>query len=285
MGGERGLLSVPTPVSSLVSVVICSPSAQQRARFMDALRGRASVEFVSSLEELAQATRTNSKAIDVVVVPSQDASGEDSSRAIRAIAIERPRTAIVGYCRLGSQYSTDIRALAVAGVHHFVFLGIDDTGIAFRNVLDTARRKCAAEWVLDGLSGLVPPSLHPAVEAMLAKPDSVTSVRALANALGVNRKTLFNRCNRAEFLTPKELLIWVRLAFVAYLLETTGCTIERISIDLAFPSVTSLRNTMKRYTGRRASEIRREGGLTRVLGALADRVRFDRAPRDRLPLV
>lgn len=44
-------------------------------------------------------------------------------------------------------------------------------------------------------------------------------------------------------------------------------------MDLEFPSDTALRNTMKRYTGQRASDVRRRGGLSYVLGEFADRLR------------
>jgi methylphosphotriester-DNA--protein-cysteine methyltransferase len=108
---------------------------------------------------------------------------------------------------------------------------------------------------------------------MLAHPERVTTVPALATELGVHRKTLFNWCERAEFLPPAELLAWVRLALVAYHLESTGCTVEKIAIELAYPSDTTLRNTIKRYTGLRASEIRKNGGITRVIDALQHRLR------------
>src|SRR4249919_3676440 len=96
--------------------------------------------------------------------------------------------------------STVIRALAIAGVHQFVFAGIDDSGVAFRAVLDAARRQCAAEFIMQRIARLLPPAVQPMVEAVLARPDVVTSVNALANSMSVHRKTLFNRCHQASFL-------------------------------------------------------------------------------------
>lgn len=57
------------------------------------------------------------------------------------------------------------------------------------------------------------------------------------------------------------------------MLETTGCTIERIAIDLGYASDTALRNTIKRYTGQRASQIRDAGGVGQIIRALEDRIR------------
>jgi len=272
MRGEAALQSVPSFALGASSVIACETDPQQRARLTDALRGRSRVQFVQSFDQLLQILRTNTDTVDIVVLPSRDTTGSDAIRVIREIAVERPRVAIVGYCRAGAQYSTDIRALAAAGVHQFVFAGIDDTGVAFRAVLDAARRQCAAECVMEALGAVVPATLHPMIEAALAKPHSVTSVPTLAGALGIHRKTLFNRCERSAFLPPAELLTWARLALVAHILETTGCTIETIANDLAFASDTALRNTMKRYTGLRAGEIRSNGGLVCVIAALVERI-------------
>lgn len=111
------------------------------------------------------------------------------------------------------------------------------------------------------------------LEATLARPDAIKTVPELGAALGVHRKTLFNHCRRASFLAPAELIAWGRLAMVAYMLETTACTIERIAIELGYASDTALRNTFKRYTGRRAGEIRSAGGVDAVVSALQSRLR------------
>lgn len=60
---------------------------------------------------------------------------------------------------------------------------------------------------------------------------------------------------------------------VAYMLETTACTIERIAIELGYASDTALRNTIKRYTGPRAGQIRNAGGVDAVVSALEARAR------------
>jgi AraC-like DNA-binding protein len=245
---------------------------QQRARLVDATRGRAELRVVESFDQLRRALRSTIDDVDVVVLPPRDSAGSDAVHLIRELVVERPRVALVAYCHAGSQYSTDLRALAAAGVHQFVFNGIDDSGVAFRAVLDAARRNCGAEWVMRQLAPVIPASLHPMVEATLAAPDVVTNLPTLAAVLHVHRKTLFNRCERADFLAPAELVAWVRLALVAYLLATTGCSIETIAMELAYPSDTSLRNAMKRYTGFRGGEIRERGGVDAVVRALRKRL-------------
>src|SRR5262249_34089790 len=122
------------------------------------------------------------------------------------------------------------------------------------------------------LRPVVPPQLHRLVEAILAHPDRVTTIPALASELGVHRKTLFNWCERAAFLPPAELLAWARLALVAHHLESTGCTVETIALEPSYPSDTTLRNTTEGYTGVRASEIGSGGGVGRVIESLRRRL-------------
>ena len=132
------------------------------------------------------------------------------------------------------------------------------------------------------LAPVVPSRLHPMLEATLARPDAIKTVPELGAALGVHRKTLFNHCRNASFLAPAELIAWGRLAMVAYMLETTACTIERIAIELGYASDTALRNTIKRYTGQRAGQIRNAGGVDAVVFALEARARGGEARRLRL---
>ncbi len=272
MRGEGALRHVPIG-SDQPTVVACAVTAVQRSRLIDALRGRVSLDFSPAFEALSESLQRSPEPIDAVVLPARDASGQEAIRVVREIAANRPRTAIVVWCDARSYHSLEIRALAVAGAHQFLFAGIGDDGVALRAVLDLARRQCGAEWLMTRLAPLAPSQLHPMLEAALARPDSIKTLRDLASALGVHRKTLFNHCRRARFLAPAELIAWARLAMVAYMLETTGCTIERIGIELGYASDTALRNTIKRYTGRRAGQLRDAGAVDQVVHAFDERAR------------
>ena len=271
MLGEAALLSV-APDDRERTVVACGLDVRQLARLYDALRRRATVRDVRTFEELSQVLRTRPEYADCVVLAARDPAGQDAAGAVQEITTAWPRTAVIAYCRAGLQHSADLRALAIAGVHQFVFDGIDDTGVAFRTVLDAGRQTCAAEWLMRHIGPLFPPVLHPMLEAGLAKANEITTVTQLAYKLCLTRTTLFNRCVRAGSLMPEELLVWTRLAVVAFYLETTGCTIESIAYQVGFASDNALRNTMKRYTGLTASQVRASGGVARVVLALKSRL-------------
>jgi methylphosphotriester-DNA--protein-cysteine methyltransferase len=272
MGGETALLSVARPVLAGRTVIVCALSPRERARITDAVRGRASLQTIDTFDSLRRVLRTSIEMIECVVLPYRDATGQDSIATIREIVVGRPRVAVVAYCDGGAKYGTDIRALAGAGVHQFVFAGIDDTGVTLRAILESARQHCAADNVMQQLASLVPPKLHSMLEAALSKPDQVVTVTALAERLGVARATVFSRCKQACSIGPEELLTWARIALAAHFLETTGCTIETIARELSFPSDVSFRNTIKRYCGLRASEVRIAGGVSVVARALQQRL-------------
>ena len=277
MRREGALQRVPFP-SDQPTVVACAVTPLQRSRVIAAVRGRATLAVYATFAELSAALERSPEPIDAVVLPARDPNGQEAIRVVREIAEGRPRTAIVVWCDAAAHHSVEIRALAVAGAHQFLFAGIDDDGVALRAVLDLARRQCGAEWLMARLAPVVPSQLHPMLEAALARPDAIKTLPDLAAALGVHRKTLFNHCRRARFLPPAELVAWARLAMVAYMLETTGCTIERIGIELGYASDTALRNTIKRYTGQRAGQIRDAGAVEQVIRALEERSRRPARP-------
>jgi len=273
MAGARALQRVAMGLFGGASVLACALDRLELARLSDALRGGAELTIAPSFAELRESLRSSTREVNAIVLPARDASGESARRTIRDIAAERPRAAIVVYCQPGWQYDTDLRSLAAAGAHQFIFGGSNDTPADFRAVIKSAQSQCAAECVLQLLESCVPGPLHPVFEAAVSRPQQITDVLSLAAALGVHRKTLFNMCTRHHFVPPAELLAWARLVLVGYLLETTGCTIETIANELSYPSPTALRNAMKRYTGYTASDIRANGGSSAVIAALERRLR------------
>jgi AraC-like DNA-binding protein len=229
------------------------------------------LSFVETFDELFAVLRASVESPAVVIVPTHDNDGRSVAECVREIAAERPMIAIVAYCPPGHQYSADVRALTAAGAHQIVLAGITDEGIAFRSVLNEARRVCAGEIVMRQLEAVIPPLLHRVAEAIVSNPSDITSLPELTRHLRVHRRTLFNWCKRAGSLPPAELLAWCRLALVGHHLVNSGCTVETISVDMGFPSDNALRNTLKRYTGLTATGIKRAGGAEAVVAALRRR--------------
>jgi len=240
----------------------------ERARIASTLRGRAmDVVFVDRIGELVDAVMHAAMPIAAIIVEVRDAEGQPVHEVVGDLRAGGTGTPLVAYCRAGAEHSSDIRALVLAGAHQLLFHGIDDAGIALRFILDAAQQASVGERVAEQLMRVVPPKLAAFVSHVTRYP-ATQRVSDVAESLGYHRKTLVNHCAQVEFLSPHELLCWCRLAVAGELMASSHRTIESISHQLDFPSDTSLRNMMKRYTGLKASEVRERGGARCVVAAL-----------------
>jgi AraC-like DNA-binding protein len=249
----------------LIALVL---GAVERARIVSSMRGRAvTVTFVDRIAELMEAVRGERRPILAIITEVRDADGRAVHEVVSGLHAGGAGTPLVGYCRAGAEDSNDIRSLVLAGAHRLVFHGTDDSGIALRNILDAAQQASVGERAAAELMRVVPEKLKTFVSHVTRYP-ATQRVTQVAEALGYHRKTLVNHCAQAEFLSPHELLCWCRLAVAGELMASTVRTIESIALQLDFPSDTSLRNMMKRYTGLKASEVRERGGAKCVVAAV-----------------
>ncbi len=239
----------------------------ERARITGALRGWALVLWAGSLGDVPGLVRDADVAPAAAIVAARDAGGARGPTVVRELAALVPHLPVIAHCRTGVDHAADVRAMAEAGVHEFLFVGVDDNGAGLRSVLASAQRACAAERVAEMVRPLLPDRLRSIATACLTHPVQGRTVAGLAKLLGVHRKTLLNHCARDGGPSPAALIAWCRLMLAAHLLATTGQTVEWVALELEYPSATALRNAMKRYTGLRASEVTRDGGLARVVRA------------------
>lgn len=96
------------------------------------------------------------------------------------------------------------------------------------------------------------------------------SVRQLADALGVPRKTLDRRFARTCAMTVRQLLGWGRLIAAAMQLEAHGATVGSAARDLRFPSASSLRNLLQRYCRLTPTELMASGGAEYLVERLRE---------------
>jgi AraC-like DNA-binding protein len=222
------------------------------------------VTFVESVADVLQALRANWSGIRAVVLEARDASGRPTAGLARQVTRLFPATPVIGYCSMRAEASQDIIALASAGVHEILFKNHDDQTVLLRGILRSAEQVCAGDLVLHHLGSRLPPRIRPLVEYVLANPEDAHSVERVARALGVHRRTLAYHCRAAGFLPPGAVIAWCLLLLTVGLLVVPGVTVERIALQLNFPSATALRNMLKRYTGRRPNDLRSRNALAEL---------------------
>jgi AraC-like DNA-binding protein len=225
----------------------------------------AEVQFYDTVAELLAALGT--RRLAVVVVQSRDRNGAPTDEAVRVIRAGYPSVAVIAYVPPGPACSTDILALARAGVHELVLRGVDDIGIALRAAVASAARRAIAERVLRDVAPLVAPGAVGILRYCLEHAAEAPTVVDVGRALGIHRKTLVNRTRAAALPPPRALLAWCRLLLAADLLEDPLRPVEQAALVLDFPSGTAFRNMLRRYTGLGPRDVRENGGLVCVLHA------------------
>ncbi|HTR78739.1 MAG TPA: hypothetical protein VMH39_11535 [Gemmatimonadaceae bacterium] len=251
-------------------VIACLTDRPFAARLKDAHRGHADVHFVETYAELQKAVRRESRPISAIVITPTDSVGTAAAAFLREFTRQEPDIPITAYCQPGIAQSPEIRRLAAAGVHEFLFRGTDDAGFALRGALESAQRECTTDAVMRRVAPLLPVRLHTFVQHAVAHPSKVKRLRDVARGIGLSQRTISRYCEREGFPAPVVLLGWSRLFPVAYLLGTTRRTVESIALELDWPSDTALRNAIRNTVGCRASEVRERGGLDYAIRVFCD---------------
>jgi transcriptional regulator GlxA family with amidase domain len=123
-----------------------------------------------------------------------------------------------------------------------------------------------ADWAWAELRPVLDPRIAPFVRYCLLNADRKLTVDGVAVALAVHRRTLVNRCNGTP-LTPENVISWCRIVIASKLLDDVGRPIEKIALELDFPSANTLRNMLQHYVGLSPTELRSRGASRTVLAA------------------
>lgn len=251
--------------------------AASRARLSDAARGRAHLHLCERPSELLSLVENG--LADVVVLEMADPWGVSTLNVVRQIRSGYPSVAVVLYCALTPATSREMLEFAKAGVNELVLKDLDDVRGPLASALTEAVNNRSAMVIFEEIESLVPPNVAPMIRYCLENGRRPLTVEEVASALGVHRKTLVDRLSSAGLPAPSAIISWCRLLVSARMLEDPARTVEQVALLLDFPSSTSMRNMVKRYTGLRTTEVRENGGLRCVLHAFKGELLRGRAQR------
>jgi len=261
----RGARALPD-VAPLPLVVALVVGRRECARVQAAVRGRARLLAVSSLDGLRQlAAALDDPSCVALVVEPRDETNTPVHPFVREFVGRSPHVPVIAICDPGAGLSRDLLELAQAGTHEVVIRGAGDDGHGLRAAIEAGQRTNAGMRTLALLAPLVPSELAGFVEFCVYFPHEAKSVGQVARALGVHRKTLVNQCARTGMPAPSVLVSWCRVLHAAVLLSSSTRAVDHIARLLDFQSGTALRNMFRRYTGMRPSEVRGGDRLGAVL--------------------
>jgi AraC-like DNA-binding protein len=233
------------------------------------------------IDELFEALQSIETAL--VVIDATDGRGRSMAPSIAAIRHIFPALPILAYCAVPAGQSSVVVDVVLAGATGLIFRGVDDARYAMRAAIAGARRGSVGQRIHDEVALHLPAFALPLLRYAITRAADGPSVEDAATSLGVDRKTLFNWLRHSGGVGPREFINWIRLAAVAGMLEEGGRTAEQVALESGFASGAAFRNMLQRYTGLTSSQIRTEGGMTRVLSrliaALSAETESDAAPR------
>lgn len=267
--------SAATPQVAIPRLVALVVGRLDRARLIDAARGVTTLEFVDTLEEFEEAVIRSTPIVTMVLTEPFDRARTPSAPLVTRLRSVRPDLSVIAYLTRGN--AADFLALARAGAHDVVFRG-EDTKQALLDALSRASAEVAGATVLRALEDILVPEALALVAYCLEYAHAKTTTDDVARHLGVHRKTLVQRCRAAGLPAPAALIVWIRLMVAAAMLDAPGRLVEDVASALSLRSPQVLRNSFKRYTGRRATELREAGGLLAVIAAFRHPKAYGRGP-------
>jgi AraC-like DNA-binding protein len=175
-------------------------------------------------------------------------------------------------------------SLAMLGVRQIVCLAERHAEARLVEALGAHLNRGAMEDTVAALAARVPAAVHRWLAPILLSADGVTAVPELARAARCSPRTLRRTLAGAGLPPPEELLAWRRLLHATRLLDD-GRSADSVARTLYYSSGSALRKVLKRHTGLRPGELRRQGGFAALaalfLGRCGER---ERNPPRRIPI-
>jgi AraC-like DNA-binding protein len=192
--------------------------------------------------------------------------GAFAAAEIRRLRERSPAVEVVALADFTRCPPADAFTLALLGVREIICTAERDAAARVAAALGAHLGRGAMEEVVEALAATVPRAVHRWLAPVLLAAGGVGSVAELARAARCSPRTLCRTLRGAGLPPPDELLAWRRLLHAGRLLDD-GRSADSVARALDFSTGSALRKSLKRHTGLRPGELRRQGGF-RALAAL-----------------
>ena len=211
--------------------------------------------------------------VDVLLVDPQFGAGAASQTdRIRAVRDKYRSLPMIVYSTLGTSTHRELVELGKSGMEHLVLFGMDDDPSQLRALLDRQPGTSLAETVLTLLQrplSRAPAMVATAIDQLLRNPAAFADVADLAIAASSPRRSLYRHCERAGFVTPKELLSGARLLRAYAYLREPSYTLESVATHVGFGDSDALAKAMKWGVGTTPARARDRMGPEEFAARLA----------------
>jgi AraC-like DNA-binding protein len=189
--------------------------------------------------------------------------GPFASAEIRRLRERAPALEVVALADFTDRPAADAFSLALLGVREIICVSEPDAAARVAAALATHLNRGAIETMVDRLTGLIPRTVHRWLAPLLLSAGGARTVPELARAALCSPRTLRRTLRGAGLPSPEELLAWRRLLHAGRLLDD-GRSADSVARAMDFSTGSALRKCLKRHTGLRPGDLRRQGGFSAV---------------------
>jgi transcriptional regulator GlxA family with amidase domain len=154
-----------------------------------------------------------------------------------------------------------LRTLLEWGVADVVALGREDSPAALARRIRVVQGRAVHRLLRRALPRGVPSRARVLLTKAAETVAAGGQAPELAEALGVNERTVPRWCARADLPPPRRLMAWLRLLMAADLLDDAHRSVASVARACGYSNEVSLKAALRQFMGAPPSELRRMGAF------------------------
>lgn len=210
-----------------------------------------------------------------IVVADPMAAGTVEVESLETLRREFPSLPVVVYTSLAPASIKAIVRLARSGVEHVVLSRFDDEPRKFLELIEGIPAFALGDRMLRELAGplsCLPVVVVRAIDQLFRSPSRFKSSQDLAEAAGMNLRTLYRNLEPAGIYSARSLVVAARLLRAYAYLQDPGRSIKDVAAKAGYHSPWQLSQQMRELTGYTTEQVRREVDSDALVVLLAEQI-------------
>ena len=207
-------------------------------------------KMVESWDELAEAAENSWPSVTLLIDPYWGRKvSQGPSPRLREILWRRPSLPVIAAMVLEADRAPDAAFLFDWGISDILDLGLETSPKAVWQRLRGSRARPLKKRVEDLLSTYVSEYARNVIRASCEVACEAGGAPELAQAFGVEPRTVAAWCAREGLPSPRRLLAWMRVMLAAMLLEEPGRSVVNAARGAGYATDHALRRAMRELAG------------------------------------
>jgi AraC-like DNA-binding protein len=226
------------------------------ARLRHAASHRFQFLSVPAWDEAVQAVLRRPVELGVVDPALEGVARAQGIQRLRALF---PSFPMIVYAALAPDLPHVLLQLGHVGIRQVVVNRHDDHPQRLGDLLTAEAAHAVSHQLIDAIDDLLqgfPGELRWAIEIVIREPQSVQSVKALADRARMDRRTCLRWFAKAELPPPSVMLTALRVVYAHRLLQDPGYTVEDVATRLGYAQARSFAQAAKEVLGVTPGEMR-----------------------------